>query len=114
MVSTDLYVLFRPRSTSLSARPVSRYTAFDRSGWNRRSEIGWSSCGARSPPSHGEPVTFAKQAKALLIPISVNDVSESIMGEGGLTQGTAMSLLAIFGMGVQTYGQAFDIKSPGH
>jgi hypothetical protein len=41
-------------------------------------------------------------AKQLLMPLTVKDIYEAML-EQGIPSGTAMSMLAIFGVGVQTY-----------
>lgn len=50
----------------------------------------------------GEEVTPTSAATNLLIPLSIRDIQDT-MGEQGIPAGTAMSLLNIFGVGVNTY-----------
>lgn len=50
----------------------------------------------------GERLTPWKLTKGMVVPISLSDILDS-MEEQGIPGGTALSLLAIFGMGVQTY-----------
>ncbi len=58
----------------------------------------------------GEPVTLKTATVDLTVPLSMREVFETTT-EQGLPKGTALSLLAIFGMGMQTYGS--QIKSTG-
>ena len=50
----------------------------------------------------GRPVTPGLIAKNSLVPITWNDVLEAMV-EQGVERGTALSILAVFGMGLQTY-----------
>lgn len=50
----------------------------------------------------GQPVTLATEIKRNLIPISYGDIYEA-MQQQGVPKGTALAILSIFGMGVQTY-----------
>lgn len=50
----------------------------------------------------GEPVTPESTAKSMVVPISYDDILKT-MEEQGIPRGTALSLLSLFGMGVQTY-----------
>ena len=51
----------------------------------------------------GEPVTPISIARDLTIPLAMRDVFEAIQDQG-VPAGTAMSIIALFGMGLQTYG----------
>lgn len=51
----------------------------------------------------GRPFGPEDLPKSLLIPLAMREVFETIQ-EQGLPRGTALSILAIFGMGIQTYG----------
>ncbi len=51
----------------------------------------------------GQPFGPEDLPKALLIPLALREVFET-MQEQGMSRGTALSILAIFGMGIQTYG----------
>jgi len=55
----------------------------------------------------GEEVTPGTTLRDLTIPLSVREVYESIQ-EQGVPKGTALSMLAILGMGLQTYGKHID------
>ena len=55
----------------------------------------------------GEEVTLKSETVNLLTPIALGEVLET-MEEQGIPRGTALSLLAIFGMGIQTYGLTTD------
>lgn len=50
----------------------------------------------------GEPVTPASAAKGLLVPLSFQDIYETLK-QRGVPSAAAIGLLSIFGMGVQTY-----------
>lgn len=50
----------------------------------------------------GEPVTPASTAREMVVPISYDDILKT-MEEQGVPRGTALSLLSLFGMGLQTY-----------
>jgi hypothetical protein len=50
----------------------------------------------------GQPTDVATEATRMVIPMSVDQVVKA-MQEHGATEGTALSILSIFGMGVQTY-----------
>ena len=50
----------------------------------------------------GEDITPASMAKQLVIPLAMRDIYDSMIDQG-VPAGTAISLLAIFGMGVQVY-----------
>lgn len=50
----------------------------------------------------GEPVTPSGMATRMLVPITYQDILDT-MEEQGIPRGTALTLLAIFGEGVQTY-----------
>lgn len=52
----------------------------------------------------GEPFTVADLPENLFIPLALREVAETLEAQG-VTRGTALSILAIFGMGIQTYGQ---------
>ncbi len=51
----------------------------------------------------GEPVTLKTIVVDLTVPFAMRDVYETMI-EQGIPKGTALSILAIFGMGLQTYG----------
>lgn len=51
----------------------------------------------------GQPFGFEDLPGNLLIPLAMREVFET-MQEQGMLRGTALSTLAIFGMGIQTYG----------
>jgi hypothetical protein len=53
----------------------------------------------------GQPVTPWSTFVSLTVPLSLREIKDSIQ-EQGLPTGTAVSLAAILGMGVQTYGAA--------
>jgi hypothetical protein len=55
----------------------------------------------------GQKVTPETELLGSLLPLSIGDIY-SVMQEQGIPQGTILSLLAIFGAGVQTYGK--DVK----
>jgi len=57
----------------------------------------------------GQPVDAAWLARNSMTPITWNDIYD-VMIEQGVEKGTVISLLAMFGMGLQTYQ---DRKSPG-
>lgn len=50
-----------------------------------------------------EPFSIKDLPRDLLIPISFREILETMKAQG-MTKGTALSTLAIFGMGIQTYG----------
>ena len=50
----------------------------------------------------GRPVSISREARNLLIPIAWNDVYDAMI-EQGVPKATAMSVLATFGTGLQTY-----------
>lgn len=50
----------------------------------------------------GEPVTPQSVTKDLLVPLALRDIYDTMI-EQGVPHGTAIALLSIFGMGVQTY-----------
>jgi hypothetical protein len=50
----------------------------------------------------GEPVTPTSVVKDVVMPLSFNDIYE-VMKEQGVPAGSALSMLSIFGMGLQTY-----------
>jgi hypothetical protein len=50
-----------------------------------------------------EPFALKDLPGSLLVPLSFREIFES-MEEQGMVKGTAISTLAIFGTGVQTYG----------
>jgi len=50
----------------------------------------------------GQPVTAASTAENLLIPLSLQDIYATMI-EQGVPRGTALSILSIFGMGLQNY-----------
>lgn len=50
----------------------------------------------------GEPVTPVSVAQNLTMPLAIRDIYEAMI-EQGVPQGTAIALLSILGMGVQTY-----------
>lgn len=58
----------------------------------------------------GEKVTLKSAMADLVVPLSFRDILET-MQEQGVPKGTALSLLAIFGMGVQTYDSVDSKKS---
>jgi hypothetical protein len=58
----------------------------------------------------GQPVTPISTFVNLTVPLSLREIRDSIQ-EQGVPTGTAVSLLAILGMGVQTYGVALR-KTP--
>ncbi len=51
----------------------------------------------------GEKVTPYSTVRNLVVPLSVRDVYESMLDQG-IASGSALSVLAIFGAGLQTYG----------
>ena len=51
----------------------------------------------------GEEVTFKSEAINLLTPIALSEILETLQDQG-VPRGTALSILSIFGMGIQTYG----------
>ncbi len=59
----------------------------------------------------GEPVTLKNATASLTVPLAMRDVFETTV-EQGLPKGAALSLLAIFGMGMQTYGSQMTPKLP--
>lgn len=50
-----------------------------------------------------EPFGIEDLPKDLLIPIALREIFETMTAQG-MSRGTALSMLAIFGMGIQTYG----------
>lgn len=50
----------------------------------------------------GEPVTPVSQAREMVVPLSAGEIIE-VMKEHNVPKGTALSMLAIFGMGINTY-----------
>lgn len=50
----------------------------------------------------GQPVTAASTAKQMVIPLSFGDIAAA-MKEQGVERGTALAILALFGMGVNNY-----------
>jgi hypothetical protein len=58
----------------------------------------------------GQPVTPWSTFVSLIMPLSLREIKDSIQ-EQGLATGTAVSLAAILGMGVQTYGVALKKTS---
>lgn len=59
----------------------------------------------------GNPATVKGKALELVTPMSVRDVYQAIREEG-VPKGTALGLLSIFGMGVQTYGKEGEPHPP--
>lgn len=57
----------------------------------------------------GQPVTPESAAQRMLVPLSFGDVYNALQDQG-IPKGAAISLLALFGMSVQTYQD----KSPAH
>ena len=55
----------------------------------------------------GDPVTLGSIIKRSVVPLAFQDIYDSMI-EQGIAKGTALSILAIFGMGVQTYDTARD------
>jgi hypothetical protein len=53
----------------------------------------------------GKPVTAADTAKSLLIPLSLQDIYK-VMLEQGIPSGTALSILSVFGMGLQNFDES--------
>lgn len=51
----------------------------------------------------GEPITPESVAKSLIVPISVQDILDVMIADGIYSRTVALSLLAIFGMGLQTH-----------
>jgi hypothetical protein len=51
----------------------------------------------------GEPVTIQSTALSMVTPLSMREIYDTIR-EQGIPAGTAISIMSIFGMGVQTYG----------
>ena len=51
----------------------------------------------------GEKVTISRIPGKLLAPLALNDIYDAMIEEG-VPAGTALAVLAIFGMGLQTYG----------
>lgn len=58
----------------------------------------------------GETVTAESAIKNLLIPLSFKEIGDTIE-EQGVSRGTALGLLSIFGAGIQTYGKHVDTLS---
>ena len=50
-----------------------------------------------------EPFSVQDIPKNLFIPLALREVFETMAAQG-IPRGTALSILAIFGMGIQTYG----------
>ncbi len=50
----------------------------------------------------GKPVTLTSEAKRSLTPLAMSDILKT-MEEQGVPRGTALSILSMFGMGLQTY-----------
>lgn len=59
----------------------------------------------------GEPVSPAESAARLVTPIGFGDI-RAAMEEHGIPRGTAMALLAVFGMGLQTYEPKAKTPAP--
>ncbi len=57
----------------------------------------------------GQPFGPEDLPRNLLIPLALREVFETIQ-EQGILRGTALSILAIFGMGIQTYGSTTQKK----
>lgn len=51
----------------------------------------------------GEPTGLQEAAARMVIPLSVRDIVETMKAQG-IPEGTAISILGLFGAGVQTYG----------
>ena len=51
----------------------------------------------------GEPITPGSVAKSTIVPISVQDIYDIMIADGVYSRTVALSLLAIFGMGLQTH-----------
>lgn len=58
----------------------------------------------------GKPVTLAGEAQRMVVPLAMSDVYQSIQDQG-VPKGTALGILGMFGMGLQTY-QDRDRKAP--
>ena len=58
----------------------------------------------------GQPFGPEDLPENLLVPLAMREVFETIQ-EQGIPRGTALSILAIFGMGIQTYGSTTQKKS---
>ncbi len=56
----------------------------------------------KQKPPPGHPATLPQVGANLLMPISFGDIYKT-MKEQGIPAGTAMAILSIFGMGLQTY-----------
>jgi hypothetical protein len=52
----------------------------------------------------GQPVTLGSEALGAVTPLAMSDVYKAML-EQGVERGTALSLLGIFGMGLQTFNQ---------
>jgi len=50
----------------------------------------------------GEEWSPSMAVKNLLVPLSIRDIQEAIEDQG-IPKGTAMALLSLFGMGLQSY-----------
>ena len=50
----------------------------------------------------GEPLTPESVAKGLVVPLSLQDINQT-MNEQGVPMGAALGVLSIFGMGLQNY-----------
>jgi trans-2-enoyl-CoA reductase len=57
----------------------------------------------------GQPVTLASTATGLLVPLSTQDIYK-VMQEQGVPEGTILTLLSIFGMGMQNFDASKHAK----
>jgi hypothetical protein len=60
----------------------------------------------------GDPVTTPLQLRGFAVPMSVQDVIDALEDQGA-SRGTALSLLALVGMGTQTYAAGEKKQPPG-
>ena len=58
----------------------------------------------------GEPVTIKSTFWEAVTPLAMGEVKDAIVAQG-IPTGTALSIMAVLGMGVQTYGSRLDALS---
>ncbi len=63
--------------------------------------------GQKTPPGHAK--SFAELGRNLVVPLSIGDIYKT-MREQGIPAGTALAILAIFGMSLQTYDETDKAK----
>jgi len=67
--------------------------------------IGFATKALRGTDQVGNPINLVSEAGKLAIPLTMQSTYDTIKDTGSITQGIAMNVPGIFGVGTQTYGQ---------